>query len=132
MTMRLLLVLALALALAAAPAHAQDGPFGPVPTPVPTIEPIPGGPDDDVGRSTLYLIAGGVLIGVLAIGYAISRDARRSLTDTDRETLEREESGLPAQDRPAKDLSREAKARAAKQRKKEKAARQARKHNRPR
>ena len=123
---RLLLLLALLFALTAPVAQAQSTPFGPVPTPEPTIEPAPGSAQDDVGRGTLYIIAGGVLVGVVAIGWAISRDARRSLTPADREAVEREEAGLPPTG------EREVKVRSPKQRKKQKAARQARKHNRPR
>lgn len=124
------------IALAPAAALAQDTPFGPVPTPEPTVAPVPGSADDDVGRTTLYLIAGGVLVIVVAIGFLISRDARRSLSPEDREALEREARGerlgsqgeepVPGQ------VSREARARARKQRGKAKAAKRARRHNRPR
>jgi hypothetical protein len=120
---RLLLLLALLLALAAPSAQAQNTPFGPVPTATPKAT-TSSGAGDDTGRSTLYVIAGGVFLFVVAIGYAISRDARRSLTAEDREALEREEAGRPASER-------EVKPRSVKQRKRQKAARQARKHNRP-
>jgi len=101
----------------------QANPFGPVPTPTPT--PLPGAGGDDVSRTTLYLIALGVLVAIVAIGYLISRDARRSLTAEDRAELEREEraeraEGAAIPPRPAK----KAKAR-------RKAARRARRHNRP-
>ncbi|CAA9488237.1 MAG: hypothetical protein AVDCRST_MAG30-1226 [uncultured Solirubrobacteraceae bacterium] len=130
---RLALLLAiLLLASVPAPAFAQDTPFGPVPTPEPTVQPAPG--TDDVSRRTLYLIAAGVLVVVVAIGYAISRDARRSLPPEEREALERErererrdqEAAVPGQ------VSREARARARKQRSKAKIARESRKKNRPR
>ncbi|MDP9385757.1 MAG: hypothetical protein M3P50_11105 [Actinomycetota bacterium] len=122
------LLAAALLALAPAPALGQqDTPFGPVPTPEPTIEPAPG--TDDVSRTTLYLIALGVLVGVIAIGYAISRDARRAAPAEERER----DRGRPAQgeDMPGT-VSREARARARKQRSKARIARQSRKKNRPR
>lgn len=125
------LLAALLLALAPAPALAQDTPFGPVPTPEPTVQPAPG--TDDVSRTTLYLIALGVLVGVVAIGYTISRDARRSLPAEEREALERERQGRrgEADDMPGQ-ISREARARARRQRSKAKIARESRKKNRPR
>jgi hypothetical protein len=129
----LLPILLTTLALAGAPtAGAQDTPFGPVPTPEPTIEPVPG--SDEVGRGTLYLIGAAVLLGVVGIGYAISRDARRSLTADDRSALEREETADRTNRTPSStasgEVSREARARARKQRSKAKAARAARKRNR--
>lgn len=134
--MRLLsiLVVVVAVALAGAPsAHAQqDTPFGPVPT----VEPAPG--EDGVGRGTLYLIGLAALLGVAGIGYAISRDARRSLSAEDRTALEGERAtaGRPrgpdrAPGTPG-EVSNEARARARKQRSKAKAARAQRKRNRSR
>ena len=78
------LLLCLALLAPAAPALAQDSPFGPLPQPAPTEVPTP---DDnssnilgqDVGRSTLYLIAGALFVAFVLIGWFISRDARRTL-----------------------------------------------------
>ena len=73
-----LLVLALA---APATAAAQDNLFGPLPppapTPAPTAEPDDGSGLVDTGSATLYVIAGGLLASFLAIGWWISRDARR-------------------------------------------------------
>lgn len=117
--------LCVALVLATVPvASAQDDtPFGPVPTPVPTVEPRPG--DDQVGRSTLYLIGVAVLVGVAGIVYLISRDARRSLSPEDRSAPEK-----PTQPAAPGEVSKEARARARKQRSKAKAARAARKRNR--
>jgi len=119
------LLAVLLLALVPAPALAQqDTPFGPIPTPEPTIEPAPG--TDDVSRTTLYLIAAGVLVAVVGIGYAISRDARRSLPAEEREAAREPEPEMPGQ------VSRQARARARKQRSKAKIARESRKRNRPR
>jgi len=102
---------------------AQSTPFGPVPTPAPTVAPLPG--EDDVSRRTLYLIALAVLIAVVALGYFITRDARRSLPRGERVAIDAE--------RPIPDLQadqRERRARDKKQRTKAKAARRARRHNR--
>ena len=85
---RLALVIVLAAALLApATAAAQQGggqsPFGPLPPPAPTPAPPPPEQDDplgeDVGRTTLYVIAGALLIAFVAVGVFISRDARRAL-----------------------------------------------------
>ena len=80
-----LLLLCATFLLAPAPAAlAQNSPFGPLPDAAPAATPTPD--DDtssvlgqDVGRSTLYAIAGGFLIVFIAIGWFISRDARQSL-----------------------------------------------------
>jgi hypothetical protein len=69
----------------AAPALAQSSPFGPLPQPAPaTPTPTPDSGTTnvlghDVGRGTLYLIAGALLVTFVIIGWSISRDARRSL-----------------------------------------------------
>ena len=67
----------------AAPALAQDSPFGPLPQPAPTATPTPDDSSSilgqDVGRTTLYLIAGALLVAFVFIGWFISRDARRTL-----------------------------------------------------
>ena len=80
----LLLCLALLAPAAPAPALGQSSPFGPLPEPAPTEVPTPD--DDssnilgqDVGRTTLYLIAGALLVAFVFIGWSISRDARRTL-----------------------------------------------------
>ena len=92
--MRRLALLLLCATFVLAPASAvlaQSSPFGPLPEAAPpTPEPTP---DDntsnvlgqDVGRSTLYAVAGGLLIVFVAIGWVISRDARRSLPANRRE-----------------------------------------------
>jgi hypothetical protein len=79
------LLLCLALLVPAAPALAQDNPFGPLPQAAPTETPTPDTDDSgsvlgqDVGRTTLYLIAGALLVTFVVIGWWISRDARRTL-----------------------------------------------------
>ena len=123
----LLCVLVLALAAPGA-ALAQNTPFGPVPTETPESESTNTG--DDITRTTLYLIAAGVLLAVVTIGVLISRDARRSLTAEDREALERQERGEKVETVPST-VSREARVRAKKQREKARAAKRARRHNRP-
>lgn len=121
---RLLAALVLLLLALAPPAGAQTTPFGPVPTEQPTVEPAPGG--DDVSRSTLFLITGAVVVAVVGIGYAIARDARRSLPSDEREEGRRQPEPVPGA------VSRQARERARRQRAKAKAARRQRRHNRPR
>jgi hypothetical protein len=87
----LLLLCATFLLAPASAVFAQSSPFGPLPqaAPSPTAT-----PDDntssvlgqDVGRSTLYAIAGGFVIAFIAIGWFISRDARQSLPANRRDT----------------------------------------------
>jgi hypothetical protein len=79
-----LLLCAICLAAAPAPALAQSSPFGPLPQPAPTATPTPQDTGtnvlgQDVGRKTLYGIAGGFVLLFIAIGWWISRDARRAL-----------------------------------------------------
>src|SRR3954453_20098908 len=79
------LLTCLCLIVPAAPALGQNSPFGPLPQPAPAT-PTPT-PDDnstnvlgqDVGRSTLYLIAGALLVTSVFTGWWIPRAARRSL-----------------------------------------------------
>ena len=91
--MRRIALLLLCVTFLLAPAGAalaQSSPFGPLPEAAPSPAPTP---DDntsnvlgqDVGRSTLYAIAGGLLIVFIAIGWIISRDARRTLPAERRE-----------------------------------------------
>jgi hypothetical protein len=85
--LRLATVLVLALALLApSAALAQTGgqsPFSPLPPAQPTPAPTPPEPDDpfgeDVGRTTLYVIAAALLIAFIGVGVFISRDARKAL-----------------------------------------------------
>jgi hypothetical protein len=74
----------LAPAAAVAQTNSQGGAFGPLPPAQPTPAPTPQQSNDDpisdtVGRNTLYVIAGALLIAFIAIGVFISRDARRGL-----------------------------------------------------
>jgi hypothetical protein len=80
----LLLLCATFLLGPASPALAQSSPFGPLPEAAPpTPEPTPDNTSNvlgqDVGRSTLYAIGGGLLVVFIGIGWVISRDARHSL-----------------------------------------------------
>lgn len=73
------LLAVLALLVPAPVALAQTDPFGPIqatPTPDDNSTSVLG---QDVGRSTLYLIAGGLFVAFVVIGVWISRDARRSI-----------------------------------------------------
>jgi hypothetical protein len=80
-----LLLLCATFLLAPAPAVlAQSSPFGPLPPSAPAPTPTPEDNTtsvlgQDVGRLTLYLIAGGFVIVFVGIGWWISRDARNSL-----------------------------------------------------
>ena len=86
-----ILTLALLL-LAPAGAIAQDGnPFdGSLPQAQPTPAPTPetsnsSSSQDDVGRTTLWIIGGGVAVALLMVGFWISRDARSSLPPDERD-----------------------------------------------
>ena len=73
----------------ASPALAQSSPFGPLPQPAePTPTPTPDTNTNvlgqDVGRTTLYLIAGALLVAFVFIGWWISRDARSTLHEDPR------------------------------------------------
>ena len=90
--MRRLAVIVLVLALAApATALAQNGSgsdaFGPLPTaptPTPTVQTSTSS-SDDTSRTTLYVIASGLLVTFLVIGRVIFSDARRHLPGEARE-----------------------------------------------
>jgi hypothetical protein len=78
----LILVVVLALLVPSA-AFAQGGAFGPLPQAAPESTATPQQSNDSNsqdlgGRTTLYIIFGGLLIAFVAIGVFISRDARRS------------------------------------------------------
>ena len=95
--MRRLAVLLVLLCTFGAPAAAvaQGGAFGPLPPaapPAPTPSPEPESLDQDgVSRTLLFGIAGGVVVLFFGIGFYISRDARRNLTDHDRRALDNAE-----------------------------------------
>jgi hypothetical protein len=115
--------------LAPAAAIAQDGNAfdGQLPPAVPeqtaTPEPVDANDDDDVGRRTLYLIGGVLLVFFVGIGFWISRDARSNLTPDEREHLR----GAHPRDEGPHKHERQAKAKA---RAKGRAQRQARKAHR--
>jgi hypothetical protein len=115
--------------LAPAGALAQDGnPFDgslppAQPTPAPTPETTDTSADDDIGRTTLWIIGGGVAIALLGFGFWISRDARNNLPVDEREER-RDPDGKPLH---VHKHERQAKAKA---RAKGRAQRQARKAHR--
>jgi hypothetical protein len=119
MPKRLVILLAvLALLVAAVPARAQDGnPFNGIPpaqpTAAPTVEPADNSSSDDVGRATLYIIAGALAVSFVGIGWWISRDARRTLPADRRNTKPRDQ-GPHRHERQAKAKAR-AKGRAQRQ-----------------
>ena len=108
--------------LAPATAPAQDGnPFDGLPpaqpTPAPTQEPVDSSADDNVGRTTLYIIGGGLLVFFIGIGVWISRDARANLTEEERDHLRgvhKRDEGPHKHERAAKQKAR-AKGRAQRQ-----------------
>src|SRR3954454_10535416 len=78
-----LLLCAVCLAAAPAPAFAQNNPFGPLPQPAPTATPTPQDTGtnvlgQDVGRKTLYAIAGGFVLLFIGIGWGVLRDPPRA------------------------------------------------------
>jgi hypothetical protein len=122
-----ILMLALVL-LAPAAALAQDGnPFdGQIPPPQQTPAPTPESVDDssgDISTTTLWIIAGGVGVALLLVGFWISRDARSNLSEEERDHLR----GVHQRDEGPHKHEREAKAKA---RAKGRAQRQARKAHR--
>ena len=121
---RCLALTVLVLLMVAPAALAQSSnPFGPLPqaAPEPTATPTPTSTSQDpISRTTLLLIAAGVAAVFVGLGVAVTRDARRNLTEHDREALERE----PGAGRPSAKQRDAAKAKA---RQKAKAARAARK-----
>jgi hypothetical protein len=128
-----LLAAVLLLAIAAAPARAQDNPFTPLPAATPTAAPVPTATPDTssngigtTGTRTLYIIAGALLVFFVGIGVWIARDARRSIPQHQRGRHTMAEPA-PGEPRPrARDPKVKSRAR-----KKARAQRQARKHNRP-
>jgi len=117
------------LLLAPAGALAQDSnPFDgqlPPAQPEQTATPTPANTSsqDDVGRNTLWIIGGGLLVFFVGIGFWISRDARRNLPADERD----ERRGPDGKPLHVHKHEREAKAKA---RAKGRAQRQARKAHR--
>lgn len=128
------LLAALVLVVAAAPARAQDNPFAPLPQATPTQAPLPTATPDtssnglqETGTRTLYVIGAALLVFFVAIGFWIARDARRSIPEHHRGCHMMAE---PAPGEP-RERRRDPKVKA-QSRKKTRAQRRARKHNRPR
>jgi hypothetical protein len=99
--------------VAPAGALAQGDPFAPLPPPAP--EPTPQPPPDqgtvaeeasDVTRTVLFLVGGALLIVFIAIGFVITRDARRSLPESARPTDGLREEGPHKHSRQAKAKAR--------------------------
>jgi hypothetical protein len=113
----LALLVALALISPAPAAFAQGGgggAFGPLPPAQPAETPKPEEPKDsgsgEVSRQTLFMVALGVIASFFVLGWLITRDARRNLTDEDRAAVDSERTGEPLkkQDRAkAKQRARE-------------------------
>jgi hypothetical protein len=120
----LLLVVALLAPTAALAQQQPQNPFGPLPPPQPTATPEPEQPDDplsdDFGVTTLYVIAGGLLIAFIGVGVFISRDARRTTAKSGSSRKGLREEGPHKHERKAK----------AKARQRTKAQRAARRRNR--
>ena len=80
-----LVLLAAAAALFGRPAHAQDNPFGPLPsadTPVPTATAATTtGDSGSTSKKVLFLIGGALIVGFGAMGYLIMRDARAAVPE---------------------------------------------------
>ena len=82
----LLTVLVLAAAGPVAAALAQQDPFGDLPqgqqaTPTPAPVQTDATDSEDVGRTTLYAIMGGLILVLLGVGLWIARDARRRVPE---------------------------------------------------
>ena len=103
----------LALAVPAG-ALAQENPFGPLPPPAPEPTPQPVNPADtvddggDVSREMLFGVGGALLVVFLAIGWFITRDARRTLPEDRRRDEPRlREEGPHRYERKAKQKARQ-------------------------
>lgn len=123
--MKLLVAVLVALTLAVLPASAAAHqnqfdlpPAQSTPEPGPTPEPIETD-DGSVGTTTLYVIAGGLVVAFVLIGVWISRDARRALPADRRSGLRGSSDPIAERTRP----TRRAKARARAKGRAQKAAR---------
>jgi hypothetical protein len=121
------LIAVLAMLAPASTALAQSNPFNGLPpaqpTPAPTVEPSNNSTTDSGqnDRTTLFVIAAGLLVTFVVIGLWIARDARRNLPPDERDQLGRQRDAGPHKH----ELQAKAKARA-----KGRAQRQARKAHR--
>jgi len=122
---------ALALLACAAPAAAQDGnAFDGLPpaqqaTPEPTAAPNDTS-QDVVGRNTLYIIAGTLLVAFVGIGWWIARDARRALPEHERQRLDHPNDPDARPHRHERQAKAKARAKSRAQRQARKAGRKAR------
>jgi hypothetical protein len=126
--MRRALIVALLVLAFPVGALAQSSPFGPLPppeqpTPEPTAAPSNGADQSSISKPLVLGLAGGVAVLFVGIGLYIARDARRNLTDSDRDKLEHQRERTDQQRRDAERAKQKARARA-------KAQRQARKKQR--
>jgi hypothetical protein len=109
---RALLVAVICALLVPSAASAQGGAFGPLPQAAPTPTPPPDQSSDSLtsdlgGRTTLFVIMGGLLIAFVGIGVFISRDAQRALPKDRRPDHRLREEGPHAHKRQAKARARQ-------------------------
>jgi hypothetical protein len=99
----------LALLAPAAIARAQDNPFGPLPQGAASATPTPTPTATDsggTGRTTLFVIGGGLLVAFAAMAAFVARDARRSLPEDKRPSGALREEGAHRRKREAKARAR--------------------------
>jgi hypothetical protein len=111
---RALLVVLVCALLVPSAAFAQGDAFGPLPQAAPTETPTPAQDNsndsltsDLGGRTTLFVIMGGLLIAFIGIGVFISRDARRALPKGHRPDHRLREEGPHRHKRQAKERARQ-------------------------
>jgi hypothetical protein len=94
-------------------AFAQGDAFGPLPQAAPTETPTPAQDNSNSltsdlgGRTTLFVIMGGLLVAFIGIGVFISRDARRALPKGHRPDHRLREEGPHRHKRQAKERARQ-------------------------
>lgn len=102
----------LALLAPVAVARAQSNPFGPLPEAAPTATPTPvptatsTTDSGSTGRTTLFIIGGGLLVAFAAMAVFVARDARRSLPEDKRPTGALRDAGGHRHKREAKARAR--------------------------